>query len=161
MKSIAVAVCLLVAVADVALSFGLNVVSNRIPMSIHAESSDSSEPVWDGTRTPVTTMERLDQAMDATWGRGKFRTEVWDGDVNPINDWWTAYAPSAEEVSAASMGFNFREPKAWFEVSSKAIYPYIRFHDIFSSKYRILLRQIFSRTTPQIPRDFTALDNLI
>ena len=54
--------------------------------------------------------------MDASWGRGIYRTEVWDGDVNPMNDWWVAYAPSADEVSAAGKGFNFKDPKAWFEV---------------------------------------------
>ena len=112
-----IAVCLLLAfVADIALSFRIKVSIDRFSYRVHGESSDESAPVWDGKRTPITTMERLDQAMDATWGRGKFRSEVWDGDVNPVNDWWTAYAPSEEEIAAAKVGFNFRDPKAWFEV---------------------------------------------
>ncbi len=52
--------------------------------------------------------------MDATWGRGKYRNEVWDGDVNPVNDWWEIYAPSDEEIEAADMGYNFADPKAYF-----------------------------------------------
>ena len=54
--------------------------------------------------------------MDAAWGRAKYRTEVWEDDVNPSNDWWLAYAPSEEEVSAAEKGFDFKNPQSWFEV---------------------------------------------
>eukprot|EP01035_Chromulina_nebulosa_P020951 gene20951-27154_t len=53
--------------------------------------------------------------MDAAWGRGKFRSEVWDDDVNPLNDWWEAYAPSQEEIDAAQNGYDFANPQAWFE----------------------------------------------
>eukprot|EP00596_Hydrurales_sp_CCMP1899_P010890 CAMPEP_0119041800 /NCGR_PEP_ID=MMETSP1177-20130426/13713_1 /TAXON_ID=2985 /ORGANISM="Ochromonas sp, Strain CCMP1899" /LENGTH=148 /DNA_ID=CAMNT_0007008127 /DNA_START=309 /DNA_END=755 /DNA_ORIENTATION=+ len=60
-------------------------------------------------------MLRLEQGMDATWGRGKMRTEVWEGDVNPANDWWRAYEPSEEEVVAAGKGYNFSNPKKYFE----------------------------------------------
>jgi hypothetical protein len=49
-------------------------------------------------------MEWLDQQMDSSWGRGKFRTEVWNDDVNPVNRWWEAYGPSDEEVEAAAQG---------------------------------------------------------
>ena len=114
MRNIAAIIFLLVALFDAAVSFsGLpsyRVVASRMTME------GETDGAWDGKRTPVPAMERLEQAMDASWGRGKFRTEVWAGDVNPCNDWWLAYAPSDEEVDAASKGFDFRNPKAWFEV---------------------------------------------
>jgi hypothetical protein len=56
--------------------------------------------------------------MDAAWGRGKYRTEVWEDDVNPVNDWWAVYAPSEEEIEAAEKGYDFSNPKDWFEVGS-------------------------------------------
>jgi alanine dehydrogenase len=31
-------------------------------------------------------------------GRGKYRTEIWNDDVNPVNQWWRTYEPSEEEV---------------------------------------------------------------
>ena len=118
MRHIAATVCLLVVFCvDVALSFGyittLKATVSRYPVALNAEVNDEK---WDGKRTPVTAMQRLEQAMDASWGRGKFRTEVWEGDVNPINEWWAAYSPSAEEIVAAKQGFNFRDAKGWFEV---------------------------------------------
>jgi len=70
---------------------------------------------WDRNRTPCPNMKWLDQRMDATWGRGKFRTEVWEDNVNPMNDWWETYAPSEEEIEAISQGYDFGNPKAWFE----------------------------------------------
>lgn len=54
--------------------------------------------------------------MDASWGRGKFREEVWNDKANPSNDWWEAYAPSEEEIEAAEAGYDFSNPKDWFEV---------------------------------------------
>lgn len=121
MKMIAGTVFLLVALFfDVAVSFSgspsLRVVTNRMTMEIEKDAA------WDGKRTPVTNMQRLEQAMDASWGRGKFRTEVWAGDVNPVNDWWLAYAPSTEEIDASGKGFNFKDPKAWFEVHTTDYY---------------------------------------
>lgn len=71
---------------------------------------------WPGTRPPIPNMETIDQRMDATWGKAKFRTEVWEDDVNPMNEWWLAYAPSEEEVAAAEKGFDFKNPAKWFEV---------------------------------------------
>jgi len=62
-------------------------------------------------------MEIIDQRMDAAWGRAKYRTEVWDDDVNPMNDWWLAYSPSQEEVEAAAAGFDFKNAKEWLEVN--------------------------------------------
>ena len=35
--------------------------------------------------------------------------------MNPLSDWWKAYAPSSEEVAAAEKGYNFKDAKAWFE----------------------------------------------
>jgi hypothetical protein len=73
---------------------------------------------WNGDRPPLPNMEILNQRMDASWGRGKFRTEVWDDNVNPMNDWWTAYAPSDEQIEACAQGYDFKNPQAWFEVRS-------------------------------------------
>lgn len=70
---------------------------------------------WDGTRPPIPSMEWLSQRMDATWGRGKFRAEVWDDNVNPMNDWWLVFTPSQEEIEASEAGYDFSNPKEWFE----------------------------------------------
>lgn len=70
---------------------------------------------WPGDRPPLNNMELLSQCMNAQWGRARFRTEIWNDDVNPINDWWTAYAPSDEEVQAAKEGFDFTDVKGWCE----------------------------------------------
>ena len=69
---------------------------------------------WDQTRPPLTNMKRLEQRMDATWGRGKFRTEVWEGNVNPMNAWWDAYSFSEEEQEALAAGYDMSDPAAWF-----------------------------------------------
>jgi hypothetical protein len=71
---------------------------------------------WPGNRPPLPKAEFLDQRMDAAWGRGKFREEIWNDKVNPINDWWEAYTPSDEEVEAAAAGFDFKDPEGWFKV---------------------------------------------
>ena len=68
---------------------------------------------WPGDRLPATNPRFLDQRMDAAWGRGKFRTEIWNDNVNPINDWWEAFTPSDEEVEAAAAGFDFSDPEGW------------------------------------------------
>jgi hypothetical protein len=60
-------------------------------------------------------MRLLEQRMDASWGRAKYRTEVWEDDVNPMDDWWENYAPSDEEKEAAMKGYNFKNPKAYFD----------------------------------------------
>jgi hypothetical protein len=121
MRSIVATICFLVAfLVDIAVSFrsfsATKVVSSKFSTVLRAEDEKDHASSWDGKHTPVTRMERLEQSMDASWGRGKFRTEVWAGDVNPMNDWWMAYAPSKEEVAASAKGFNFKDPKAWFEV---------------------------------------------
>lgn len=82
----------------------------------NAKSQSPSK--WPGTRPPKQSSAFLDQRMDASWGRGKFRTEVWEDDVNPVNDWWKAYAPTEEEIEAAAAGYDFQNPKEWFEVRS-------------------------------------------
>lgn len=82
------------------------------------ETSKASPPagkVWPGNRLPVPNPLILDQRMDATWGRGKFRSEVWDDDPNPLNDWWEVYSPSDEVVEAIALGFDFKDPKGWCE----------------------------------------------
>jgi hypothetical protein len=53
--------------------------------------------------------------MNASWGKAKFRTEVWDDDVNPSDDWWRVYAPSEEEIDAALANFSFGEVEQWCE----------------------------------------------
>lgn len=35
--------------------------------------------------------------------------------MNPLDDWWEAYAPSQEESEAMKAGFDFKNPKAWLE----------------------------------------------
>lgn len=71
---------------------------------------------WPGDRPPIGNLLRIEQTMDASWGRGKYRTEVWEGNDNPVDDWWEAYTPSKEEQEAAAAGYDFSHPKQWFEV---------------------------------------------
>ena len=78
-------------------------------------SSSSMTMKWDGSRPPCPKVEWLDQRMDATWGRGKFRTEVWEGETNPVNNWWEIFQPSDEEIEAANAGYNFVDPEAYFK----------------------------------------------
>jgi hypothetical protein len=59
----------------------------------------------------------MEQRMDATWGRGKYRTEVWEDDVNPVDFWWKAYEPSREEWEALAAGYDFNDGKKWLEVT--------------------------------------------
>lgn len=68
---------------------------------------------WPGDRPPVPLASFLTQYMDASWGRGKFRTEVWSDDVNPMNNWWEVYAPSEEEQQAVAGGYDFGDVEAW------------------------------------------------
>lgn len=68
---------------------------------------------WPGNRPPLPNFERKDEVMDATWGRGKFRTEVWDMDINPMNKWWQKYEPSFEELDALEAGYDFKDPEGW------------------------------------------------
>ena len=89
----------------------LNVLKATTPPINHDD-----KPVWSGERPPLPKPEFMSQKMDASWGRGKYRSEVWDDDVNPVNFWWTAYAPSEEEVAAAAAGYDFKNPKEWFDV---------------------------------------------
>lgn len=72
---------------------------------------------WPGNRPPIGNLLRVEQSMDATWGRGKYRAEVWEGEDNPVDDWWEAYTPSQEEQEAAAAGYDFRHPKDWFQVN--------------------------------------------
>jgi len=46
---------------------------------------------------------------------GKYRTEVWNDDVNPINDWWEAYSQSEEEIEAMAAGYDFNNPEEYFK----------------------------------------------
>jgi predicted RNase H-like HicB family nuclease len=71
--------------------------------------------VWPGTRPPINNPLLIKQKMDAAWGRGKYRSEIWNDQVNPLNDWWMAFTPSDEEVEAAKWGFDFADPKGWCE----------------------------------------------
>ena len=94
--------------------------NNHNRFSLFAETNKKHEK-WPGNRPPIVNMEILEQRMDASWGRAKYRSEVWEDDVNPLNDWWLAYAPSEEEIEAAKQGYNFKEAAAWFEVSKHAL----------------------------------------
>jgi hypothetical protein len=73
----------------------------------------SGHASWTGKRIPIATPTFLDQKMDAAWGRGKYRTEIWEDNVNPLNDWYLAYAPSQEEIDASMGGFDFKDPESW------------------------------------------------
>lgn len=73
----------------------------------------NAENKWPGNRPPVPNPLFFDQKMDAAWGRGKFRTEIWEDNVNPLNDWYNAYTPSDEEIQAAHAGFDFSDPEGW------------------------------------------------
>lgn len=77
-------------------------------------NAEQSEKKWPGNRPPIPNLLLLDQRMDATWGRGKFRAEIWEDFVNPLNDWWEAYAPSEEEAQAFEQAYDFAEPEKWF-----------------------------------------------
>ena len=81
------------------------------------DPTDSSDwPAWPGDRTPMSNLARYIEKMDAAWGRGKYRSEVWLDDVNPKNSWHLNYAPSKEEREASQQGYDFQDPKSWFEV---------------------------------------------
>ena len=70
---------------------------------------------WPGTRPPLPNLGRLGQRMDATWGRGRFRSEVWDDDVNPKTNWWEVYTQSDEETEAFHSGYDFSKPEEYFK----------------------------------------------
>lgn len=88
----------------------------RVPSKTFRVSAELDH-TWPGNRIPFPNPAFLDQKMDAAWGRGKFRTEVWDDDVNPITDWWSNYAPSEDEIQAAKAGFDFKNPQGWCEAN--------------------------------------------
>ena len=33
--------------------------------------------------------------------------------VNPVVEWWHAYAPSQEEMEATAAGYDFSDPEGW------------------------------------------------
>ena len=91
--------------------------SDITPPTATTETSEIKKPqLWPGNRPPVVNMRFLEQRMDATWGRGKFREEIWNDKVNPCNDWWLAFTPSQEEAEASNAGYDFSDPKGWCEV---------------------------------------------
>ncbi len=87
------------------------------PLQSSAKLSALKYDPWPGDRPPVPNMKLLEQKMDASWGRGKYRAEVWEDCANPINDWWLAYTPSPEEVEAAAQGFWFSDVEGWCKVN--------------------------------------------
>ena len=96
--------------------YGTNTLTQRLHTSLYSTPDPSNEK-WDPKKIPAPKIEFLQQRMDASWGRGKFREEVWKDKANPSNDWWEVYAPSKAEIEAAEMGYDFSNPKEWFEVS--------------------------------------------
>ena len=82
---------------------------------------DKTNATWPGDRPPMTNLELLEQRMDATWGRGKYRMEVWDDDMNPVSDWRTAYAPSEEQIEAAAAGYDFKDSASWLKVAPSIV----------------------------------------
>lgn len=71
--------------------------------------------MWPGNRPPLPNFRRLDQSMDAAWGRGKYRREIWEDDVNPITDWTVSFEPSEEEIDAlfGPKPFWFNDVEGW------------------------------------------------
>ena len=86
---------------------------HRYPSSNIALYASDSQKKWSGDRLPVPNPLFLDQRMDAAWGRGKYRTEIWNDNVNPLNDWYNAYTFSQDEIDAIQGGFNFQDPEGW------------------------------------------------
>ena len=85
-----------------------------------AFASDRSEmrrrpPVWPGDRPPLPNFRRMAQSMDAAWGRGKFRREIWEDTMNPVTDWKVSFEPSEEEVDAlfGPDPFWFNDVEGW------------------------------------------------
>lgn len=79
-------------------------------------SSAVHEEKWPGNRPPMPNLDQLEQRIDATWGRGKYREEIWTDQGNPVNEWWMAYSPSEEQLQAAAQGFNFSDVEEWCKV---------------------------------------------
>ena len=50
--------------------------------------------------------------------------QVWNDNVNPLNNWWTAFAPSEEQQEAAAQGYDFKNPQAYFEVNATTYVSY-------------------------------------
>jgi hypothetical protein len=90
---------------------------NSVTRRFAAEKESDKPKEWDKKKIPLPRKEFFTQKMDATWGRGKFREEVWEDRGNPENFWWEAYMPSQQEIEAFNAGFDFEDPKKWFEVS--------------------------------------------
>lgn len=112
----------------IAISVSSALISRSRLFMTSADSTKLSVPkgkVWPGNRPPVPNPLLIEQKMDATWGRGKFRTEVWEDDVNPWNFWWEAYAPSEETLEAMELGFDFTNPKEWLEVITFPTFLYL------------------------------------
>ena len=76
---------------------------------------------WPGNRPPLPCEAYFTERMEATWGRGKFREEIWNDIVNPVNDWWLKYAPSEEEIEAIELGYEISNPQKYFEVIIKKL----------------------------------------
>lgn len=100
-------------------SFNRFAFANTLKMT---STSHSEKPAivkgktWPGTRPPVSNPMLEDLKMDASWGRGKFRDEIWEDQLSPLNEWWRAYEPSDEEYEAIALGYDFTNAKQWFEV---------------------------------------------
>ena len=71
---------------------------------------------WPGDRPPCSNPRQEGLRMDATWGRGKLRDEIWEDKLSPNGEWWRAYSPTDEEIEAMELGYDFAEPRKWHEV---------------------------------------------
>ncbi|RYH00623.1 hypothetical protein EON65_49005 [archaeon] len=96
-------------------------------MATHAASDADHKEKWPGNRPPMPNLGQLEQRMDATWGRGKFREEIWEDKGSPVNEWWVAFTPSEEQLQAAAQGFDFTNVEEWCKVRLNIAYPLI-FH---------------------------------
>lgn len=108
----------------IALILTCDIISFKLPYNqlkrtlsiLHSEAETNNESPKKITKIPLPKPEYLVQRMDAAWGRGKFREEVWLDIPNPSNDWWDAYGPSEEEIQAAEAGYDFKDPQEWFKL---------------------------------------------
>lgn len=88
-----------------------------LKMSSHADKPEIIRgKKWPGNRPPINNPMLDELKMDASWGRGKFRDEIWEDNLCPKNEWWRAYEPTDEEYEAMALGYDFSNPRKWHEV---------------------------------------------
>lgn len=107
---------LLVLLAVVAVASGFSPLRSGSKYVIRRQMSEgptsfNKDELWNKSRPPVPNPQLAGQKMDAAWGRATFRKPVFEGEVNPLNRWWEAYAPTQETIEAVLKGYNPTYPK--------------------------------------------------